>query len=58
MSAPTATAPTGRRSEGRVRKPLLYVITSLGLLVMAAPLLWMASRLPSSPAQSAMSLVP
>ena len=42
MSAPTATAPTGRRSEGRVRKPLLYVITSLGLLVMAAPLLWMA----------------
>ncbi|MDX3247106.1 carbohydrate ABC transporter permease [Streptomyces sp. ME18-1-4] len=42
MSAPTATAPTGRRSEGRVRKPLLYVIASLGLLVMAAPLLWMA----------------
>ncbi|MEX3106105.1 MULTISPECIES: carbohydrate ABC transporter permease [unclassified Streptomyces] len=41
MSAPTATAPTGRR-EGRVRKPLLYVIASLGLLVMAAPLLWMA----------------
>ena len=42
MSAPTATAPTGRRSVGRVRKPLLYVIASLGLLVMAAPLLWMA----------------
>ncbi|MEU0383477.1 carbohydrate ABC transporter permease [Streptomyces chartreusis] len=42
MSAPTATAPTGRRSEGRVRKPLLYVIASLGLLLMAAPLLWMA----------------
>jgi multiple sugar transport system permease protein len=42
MSAPTATAPTGRRSEGRVRKPLLYVIASLGLLAMAAPLLWMA----------------
>lgn len=42
MSAPTATAPTGRRSEGRVRKPVLYVIASLGLLVMAAPLLWMA----------------
>ncbi|MDW8807341.1 carbohydrate ABC transporter permease [Streptomyces scabiei] len=42
MSAPTATAPTGRRSEGRVRTPLLYVIASLGLLLMAAPLLWMA----------------
>ncbi|XVQ06812.1 carbohydrate ABC transporter permease [Spirillospora sp. CA-255316] len=41
MSAPTAIVPTHRRREGRVRKPLLYVIASLGLLLMAAPLLWM-----------------
>ncbi|WP_353944523.1 carbohydrate ABC transporter permease [Streptomyces sp. HUAS MG91] len=38
MSAVTPT----RRPEGRVRKPLLYVVASLGLLVMAAPFLWMA----------------
>ncbi|MGY0018429.1 carbohydrate ABC transporter permease [Streptomyces sp. cg35] len=41
--APPSTAPArpGRR-EGRVRRPLLYVVASLGLLVMAAPFLWMA----------------
>ncbi|MER5947123.1 carbohydrate ABC transporter permease [Streptomyces sp. NPDC001904] len=38
MSAVTPT----RRPDGRVRKPLLYVVASLGLLVMAAPFLWMA----------------
>ncbi|MFJ4710847.1 carbohydrate ABC transporter permease [Streptomyces sp. NPDC088785] len=38
MSAVTPT----RRPAGRARKPLLYVVTSLGLLVMAAPFLWMA----------------
>lgn len=38
MSAVTPT----RRTDGRVRKPLLYVVASLGLLVMAAPFLWMA----------------
>jgi multiple sugar transport system permease protein len=42
MSAPAATNPTGPRPEGRVRRPLLYVIASLGLLVMATPFLWMA----------------
>lgn len=47
MSAPTASAqtastPGGRRREGRVRRPVLYVLASLGLLVMAAPFLWMA----------------
>ncbi|MEU9336704.1 carbohydrate ABC transporter permease [Streptomyces sp. NPDC048290] len=51
MSAPTAPAPTPsvapeaparRRRPRRVRKPLLYVVASLGLLVMAAPFLWMA----------------
>ncbi|MGY5124286.1 carbohydrate ABC transporter permease [Streptomyces nigrescens] len=47
MSAPTASAqtastPGGRRREGRVRRPALYVLASLGLLVMAAPFLWMA----------------
>ncbi|MFD8572337.1 carbohydrate ABC transporter permease [Streptomyces sp. NPDC057694] len=31
-----------RRPAGRGRKPLLYVVASLGLLVMAAPFLWMA----------------
>ncbi|MFI2410305.1 carbohydrate ABC transporter permease [Streptomyces sp. NPDC018947] len=31
-----------RRPESRVRKPLLYVVASLGLLVTAAPFLWMA----------------
>jgi multiple sugar transport system permease protein len=42
MSAPAATNPTGPRREGRIRRPLLYVIASLGLLVMATPFLWMA----------------
>jgi multiple sugar transport system permease protein len=42
MSAPAATNPTGPRHEGRIRRPLLYVIASLGLLVMAMPFLWMA----------------
>ncbi|MFJ9586264.1 carbohydrate ABC transporter permease [Streptomyces acidicola] len=42
MSAPTASAPTGRRREGRVRRPVLYVLAALGLLVMATPFLWMA----------------
>ncbi|WP_328665832.1 carbohydrate ABC transporter permease [Streptomyces sp. NBC_00322] len=48
MSAPTApSAPTvstarpGRR-DSRARKPLLYVISSAGLLIMASPFLWMA----------------
>ncbi|MFE0519061.1 carbohydrate ABC transporter permease [Streptomyces sp. NPDC058954] len=40
MSAPTA--PTGTDLKGRFRRPLWYVIASLGLLVMAAPFLWMA----------------
>ncbi|MET8469178.1 carbohydrate ABC transporter permease [Streptomyces sp. NPDC006422] len=40
MSAATPT--TGRRPDGRARKPLLYVVASLGLLVMATPFLWMA----------------
>ncbi|MEU6391709.1 carbohydrate ABC transporter permease [Streptomyces sp. NPDC046939] len=38
----SAVTPTGRRSGGRARRPLLYVVASLGLLVMAAPFLWMA----------------
>jgi multiple sugar transport system permease protein len=42
MRAATATAPTDRRRGGRVRGPLLYAVLSLGLLVMAAPFLWMA----------------
>ncbi|MFI1156973.1 carbohydrate ABC transporter permease [Streptomyces sioyaensis] len=47
MSAPTASVqtaatPGGRRREGRVRRPVLYLVASLGLLVMAAPFLWMA----------------
>ena len=47
MSAPTASArtastPGGRRRGGRVHRPLRYVLASLGLLVMAAPFLWMA----------------
>ncbi|MEU0581444.1 carbohydrate ABC transporter permease [Streptomyces griseoincarnatus] len=47
MSAPT-TAPrpvpaqARPRGRGRVRTPLLYVVASLGLLVMSAPFLWMA----------------
>ncbi|MFI9598576.1 carbohydrate ABC transporter permease [Streptomyces sp. NPDC052043] len=42
MTAPTATAPERRRPAGRVRTPLLYTIASVGLLLMAAPFLWMA----------------
>ncbi len=50
MSTQQATAPArslicpGRPAprEGRVRKPLLHVVASLGLLVMSAPFLWMA----------------
>ncbi|WP_406278705.1 carbohydrate ABC transporter permease [Streptomyces sp. NBC_00191] len=45
MSAPTApSAPTARpgRRDSRARKPLLYVISSAGLLIMASPFLWMA----------------
>ncbi|MFI9467176.1 carbohydrate ABC transporter permease [Streptomyces sp. NPDC052492] len=47
MSAPTASprpvpAPARPRGRGRVRTPLLYVVASLGLLVTAAPFLWMA----------------
>ncbi|MFF0227237.1 carbohydrate ABC transporter permease [Streptomyces sp. NPDC004629] len=42
MTAPTATAPGRRRRPGRTRTPLLYAIASAGLLVMAAPFLWMA----------------
>ncbi|MDC2958066.1 carbohydrate ABC transporter permease [Streptomyces gilvifuscus] len=40
MSAPTA--PTGTDLKGRFRRTQWYVIASLGLLVMAAPFLWMA----------------
>lgn len=42
MTATNATASAVRRREGRVRRPVLYVIASLGLLVMATPFLWMA----------------
>ncbi|MFC9111913.1 MULTISPECIES: carbohydrate ABC transporter permease [Streptomyces] len=47
MSAPTASprpvpVPARPRGRGRVRTPLLYVVASLGLLVTAAPFLWMA----------------
>jgi multiple sugar transport system permease protein len=47
MSAPTASAPAAsaratRHGEGRVRRPVLYLVASLGVLVMAAPFLWMA----------------
>ncbi|MYW69009.1 ABC transporter permease subunit [Streptomyces sp. SID8379] len=38
----SAVTPTRHRPDGRARKPLLYVVASLGLLVMAAPFLWMA----------------
>lgn len=41
MSAPMASAQSARR-ENRIRRALLYVVASLGLLVMAAPFLWMA----------------
>ncbi|MER7792890.1 carbohydrate ABC transporter permease [Streptomyces sp. NPDC097640] len=43
MSAAPTTAPgSPRRRQGRVSKPVLYVVASLGLLVMAMPFLWMA----------------
>ncbi|MEU0288144.1 carbohydrate ABC transporter permease [Streptomyces sp. NPDC006147] len=47
MTAPTASprpvpAPARPRGRSRVRTPLLYVVASLGLLVTAAPFLWMA----------------
>ncbi|MGY0488619.1 carbohydrate ABC transporter permease [Streptomyces sp. WG-D5] len=38
----SAVTPTGHRPAGRSRKPLLYVVASLGLLIMATPFLWMA----------------
>ncbi|WP_374194283.1 carbohydrate ABC transporter permease [Streptomyces sp. N35] len=41
----TPTAPTtapARRRQRRMSKPALYVVASLGLLVMATPFLWMA----------------
>ncbi|WP_416962861.1 carbohydrate ABC transporter permease [Streptomyces sp. Agncl-13] len=43
MTAPTVTAPTRRRPVRvrGLRGPLLYTVASLGLLVMAAPFLWM-----------------
>ncbi|MGI5139309.1 MULTISPECIES: carbohydrate ABC transporter permease [unclassified Streptomyces] len=42
MTAPTATVPRRGPRGRRLRKPLLYVIASAGMLVMAAPFLWMA----------------
>ncbi|SDK15480.1 carbohydrate ABC transporter permease [Streptomyces indicus] len=42
MSAAPTTPVPRRPREGAVRKPVLYVIASLGLLVMATPFLWMA----------------
>ncbi|MGW3951674.1 carbohydrate ABC transporter permease [Streptomyces sp. NPDC004752] len=42
MSAAPTTAPCAPRRRGRVSKPVLYVVASLGLLVMASPFLWMA----------------
>ncbi|MEU8986240.1 carbohydrate ABC transporter permease [Streptomyces sp. NPDC048558] len=41
MTAETAVKAHRPRRTGRVRKPLLYTVTSVGLLVMAAPFLWM-----------------
>ncbi|MHB9755711.1 carbohydrate ABC transporter permease [Streptomyces sp. BYX5S] len=38
----SAVTPAGHRPAGRSRKPLLYVVASLGLLIMATPFLWMA----------------
>ncbi|MEV6109144.1 carbohydrate ABC transporter permease [Streptomyces sp. NPDC051940] len=40
MSAPTLSSRTG--SGGRIKRPLMYVIASAGLLAMASPFLWMA----------------
>ena len=42
MTAETAVKAPRSRRTGRVRKPLLYTVASVGLLVMAAPFLWMA----------------
>ncbi|SEB68164.1 carbohydrate ABC transporter permease [Streptomyces sp. PAN_FS17] len=42
MTAETAVKAHRPRRTGRVRKPLLYTLASVGLLVMAAPFLWMA----------------
>ncbi|MFE6941858.1 carbohydrate ABC transporter permease [Streptomyces chartreusis] len=42
MTAETAVKAPRPRRTGRVRKPLLYTVASVGLLVMAAPFLWMA----------------
>ncbi|MEU2784188.1 carbohydrate ABC transporter permease [Streptomyces sp. NPDC007110] len=42
MTAETAVKAPRPRRAGRARKPLLYAVASLGLLVMAAPFLWMA----------------
>ncbi|MGW5123546.1 carbohydrate ABC transporter permease [Streptomyces sp. NPDC004069] len=42
MTAPTTTVPARSARGGSPRKPLLYVIAGVGMLVMAAPFLWMA----------------
>ncbi|MFB7115770.1 carbohydrate ABC transporter permease [Streptomyces sp. NPDC056291] len=42
MTAPTATVPARSPRSGSPRKPLLYVITGVGMLVMTTPFLWMA----------------
>ncbi|MEU1252472.1 carbohydrate ABC transporter permease [Streptomyces chartreusis] len=42
MTAETAVKAPRPRRTGRVRKPLLYTVASVGLLVMATPFLWMA----------------
>ncbi|GAA2324054.1 carbohydrate ABC transporter permease [Streptomyces cuspidosporus] len=42
MSAHPASVRTTKSHERRFRGPLLYAVASLGLLVMAAPFLWMA----------------
>ncbi|CAM5630020.1 MULTISPECIES: carbohydrate ABC transporter permease [Streptomyces] len=42
MTAETGVKAPRPRRAGRARKPLLYAVASLGLLVMAAPFLWMA----------------
>ncbi|MEU1788412.1 carbohydrate ABC transporter permease [Streptomyces sparsogenes] len=42
MSAHPASVRTRKSHERRLRGPLLYAVASLGLLVMAAPFLWMA----------------
>ncbi|MFB6933277.1 carbohydrate ABC transporter permease [Streptomyces sp. HUAS 31] len=42
MTAETAVKAPRPRRTGRVRKSLLYTVASVGLLVMAAPFLWMA----------------